>query len=97
MTYTAHPGAERDIEKASDFYRERAGLVLARRFVAEVDRIAKLVDRNPEAGAPPTQGRRMFHLKAFPYTLVYRAQVGGIQLLVVRHQHQKPNHGMGRS
>lgn len=96
MTYSAHPDAERDVEIASDFYRDRAGVLLALKFVAEVDRIAKLVDCNPEAGAPLTHGRRMFHRKTFPYTLVYRPQPGGIQVLVVRHQHQKPGYGMRR-
>lgn len=96
MTYTVHPAAERDIAEALEFYGERAGLAVASRFLDEVDRIAKLVDRNPDGGAPLTQGRRMFHLKVYPYTLVYRKLAGGIQVLVVRHQHRKPSYGMSR-
>ena len=96
MTYSAHPGAERDIEHASDFYRDRAGLAVARRFLAEVDRVAKLVDRNPDAGALLAEGRRMFHLKAVPYSWVYRKLDAGIQVLIVRHHHQNPRHGMRR-
>ncbi len=97
MTYTVHPGAERDIEDASDFYKEQAGLVVAGRFLTEVDRVAKLLDRNPDTGAPVSKGRRMFHLSVFPYTVVYRKQGSGIQVLVVRHQHRKPGFGMRRA
>jgi plasmid stabilization system protein ParE len=96
MTYSVHPAAERDVADASDFYKERAGVEVARRFIAEVDRVACLVDLNPEGGAPLTKGRRVFHLKVFPYSLIYRSIAGGIQILVVRHQHRKPSYGMGR-
>ncbi len=90
MTYTVHPAAEKDIAEASDFYKTQAGLAVARRFVAEVDRIAMLVERNPGSGALLSSGRRVFHLKLFPYSLVYRPFGDGIQVLVVRHQHRKP-------
>ena len=78
MTYAVHPAAEQDISDASDTYEERAGAEVARRFLAEVDRVAELVNRNPEAGAPLAKGRGVFHLKVFPYSLVYRSLAGGI-------------------
>ena len=96
MTYAVHPSAERDIAEASDFYEERAGIAVARRFLAEIDRVAKLVNRNPDAGVPLTKTRRMFHLSVFPYTVVYRMLAGDVQMLVVRHRHRKPSYGMSR-
>ena len=36
MTYALHPGAEQDIEDALDFYSERAGSVVAARFLEEL-------------------------------------------------------------
>ena len=96
MTYTVHPGAEHDLAEASDFYLKQAGEVVARRFLAEFERVAQLVDRNPEAGAEIRANRRRFHLTVFPYTVVYRNLGSSIQILVVRHQSRKPSHGMGR-
>ena len=32
MTYTVHPGAQRDLAEASDFYVKQAGKVVAQRF-----------------------------------------------------------------
>lgn len=96
MTYTVHPQAESDLVDASNFYEKQAGTVVARRFLAEFERVADLVDRNPEAGARRSKSRRVFHLKLFPYTVVYRILTHGIQILVVRHQSRKPSYGMGR-
>ena len=96
MTYTVHPSAERDLAEASDFYVGQAGVVVARRFLTEFDRVARLLDRTLEAGAEIRTNRRRFHLAVFPCTVVYRRVDAGIQVPVVRHQSRKPNYGMGR-
>ena len=96
MTYTVHPGAERDLAQASDFYVKQAGDVVAHRFLTEFERVARLLVRTPDAGAEIRPNRRRFHLAVFPYTVVYRKVATGIQILVVRHQSRKPNFGMGR-
>ncbi|TPW18018.1 MAG: Plasmid stabilization system protein [Halothiobacillaceae bacterium] len=43
MTYSLHPGAERDVADALDFYSEHAGSAVAKRFIEEFERIAKLL------------------------------------------------------
>ena len=96
MTYTVHPGGELDLAEASDFYVKQAGEIVARRFLAEFERVARLVDRNPEAGAEIRKNRRSFHFAVFPYTVIYRKLEAGIQVLVVRHQSRKPSYGMSR-
>ena len=96
MTYTVHPDAERDLAEVSAFYLRQAGAVVARRFLAEFERVAQLVDRAPEAGAEIRANRRKFHLAVFPYTVVYRKLGTGIQVLVVRHQSRSPGFGMRR-
>lgn len=96
MTYAVHPSAERDLAEASDFYVTQAGEAVARRFLAEFERVARLLDRTPDAGAEIRANRRKFHLAVFPYTVLYRKIDTGIQVLVVRHQSRRPNFGMGR-
>ena len=66
MTYTVHPRAELDLAEASDFYVKQAGEVVARRFLAEFERVARLVDRNPEAGAEIRKNRRRFPSRSIP-------------------------------
>ena len=93
MSYELHPGAEQDIADAIDFYAERAGMVVAQRFLVEFERVANLLVSHPGFGTPALNGRRVFPLQVFPYSVVYQAVNNGIQILVVRHQHRKPNYG----
>ncbi|MDO8893244.1 MAG: type II toxin-antitoxin system RelE/ParE family toxin [Sulfurimicrobium sp.] len=96
MTYSLHPGAEHDIASTLDFYREPAGLVVAERFLEEFERVAKLLVEYPDLGMPTTRGRRIFPLKVFPYSVVYRNLESSILILIVRHQHRKPGYAGGR-
>ena len=96
MTYSLHPGAEHDIANALDFYSEHAGPVVAERFLEEFERIAKLLVKHPGLGIPTTRGRRTFPLKIFPYSVIYRNLESSIRILILRHQHRKPDYAGGR-
>ena len=96
MTYSLHPGAERDVADALDFYSEHAGSIVAARFLEEFERIANLLVEHPDLGTPTMRGRRTFSLKVFPYSVVYQNLESGIRILIVRHQHRKPGYAGGR-
>jgi toxin ParE1/3/4 len=96
MNYSLHPGAEHDIAKALDFYSEQAGSVVAKHFLEEFERVAKLLVEHPSLGTPATRGRRTFPLKVFPYSIVYRDLESSILILIVRHQHRKPGYAGSR-
>ena len=93
MTYSLHPGAETDIAEALDFYAEHAAPLVAERFLSEFERVAKLLVEHPGLGTPTANGRRVFPLRVFPYSVVYRALETEIRILVVRHRHRKPGYG----
>lgn len=97
MTYSLHPDAEQDIADALDFYREQAGVLIAQRFLSEFERIAQLLIEHPDIGTPTSKGRRVFPLRVFPYSVVYRSVEAGIRVIVVRHQHRKPGYGGTRA
>jgi len=96
MTYSLHPGAEHDVADALDFYSEQAGPAVAKRFLEEFERVAKLLVEHPSLGTPTTRGRRTFPLKVFPYSVIYRNLESSIRILIVRHQHRKPGYAGGR-
>lgn len=96
LTFSLHPGAERDIADAMDFYVEQAGPLVAQRFLSEFERVAELLVENPGFGTPTTRGRRVFSLRVFPYSVVYRSLEGGVRIVVVRHQRTKPGYGGAR-
>jgi plasmid stabilization system protein ParE len=96
VTWSLHPGAEQDIADALDFYTEQAGPLVARRFFNEFERVANLLVEYPGLGTPTTRGRRVFPLRVFPYSVVYRELEDAIRIVVVRHQRRKPGYGGAR-
>lgn len=96
MTYSLHPGAEQDLAEALDFYAEQAGRLVAERLLSEFERVAAFLVEHPDVGTPATRGRRVFPLRVFPYSIVYRNLGAGVRILIVRHQHRKPSYGGGR-
>jgi plasmid stabilization system protein ParE len=96
MKIELHPHAANDLADAADFYRQRAGSVIAQRFLDEFERIARFALRHPELGTPVQHGRRRLVFQVFPYSLIYRQIQGGIRVVVIRHHHRKPGFGASR-
>jgi plasmid stabilization system protein ParE len=59
--------------------------------------VAALLEANPGMGTPTDEGRRMYPLVGFPYSIIYREYAGEIRILVVRHQSRDPDHGQNRN
>ncbi len=97
MTRTIHREAEVDLAEAARHYKSEAGVGVARRFLAEFERVARVLEGTPQLGTPSDSGRRSFPLAVFPYTIIYRPTDAGIRVLVVRHQRRDPDFGAERS
>jgi plasmid stabilization system protein ParE len=96
VTRSIHRDAQDDLAAAVRYYRAEAGIGVARRFVNEFERVARLLEDNPRLGTPSDSGRRSFPLTVFPYTIIYRPTDAGIRILVVRHQRRDPEFGSHR-
>ena len=96
MKQIIHRLAEEDLAEAVRFYKSEAGTGLARRFLAEFERVAKLLERHPGLGTPTADGRRVHPLTDFPYSIIYRPEDSGLRILVIRHQNRDPQYGEGR-
>jgi len=93
-----HPGADRDLTDAFRFYRSEAGSRVAGRFLAEFERVTKLLAEYPDLGTPTGADRRAYPLVGFPYAvIIYCRKDYGLQVLVVRYQSRHPAHGERRS
>jgi len=97
MKVIVHPEAEQDIQEAAAFYEREGSPALAARFVAEFKRLAALLVEHPAIGSPRPKGRRGFSMSIFPYTIIYRAAVDEIRILVVKHDSKRPGYGGRRS
>ncbi|MBB4843091.1 plasmid stabilization system protein ParE [Paucibacter oligotrophus] len=96
MSRTIHRLAAEDLAQALRFYKTEAGAGLARRFLAEFERVVKLLEQYPGLGTPTNEGRQAHPLTDFPYSILYKAEGGEIRILVVRHQNRDPEYGAGR-
>lgn len=96
MTRSIHRLAGADLAEAARFYKSEAGAGLARRFLAEFDRVANLLDRHPGLGTPSGDGRQSHPLTDFPYSVIYRASASELRILVLRHQSRNPEYGTDR-
>jgi plasmid stabilization system protein ParE len=91
-----HRFASEDLAEAVRFYRTEAGVGLARRFLAEFERVAVLLQQHPGLGTPTSDGRQVHPLTDFPYSVIYRREDTTLRILVVRHQSRDPEYGEGR-
>ena len=96
MSFELHPGAEKDLENASDYYRNKAGRVVADRFLEEFYRAAVYLAANPEIAPPAENGHRAYPLHLFPYSVIYVIFGGRVRILVVRHHRRRPSFGARR-
>jgi plasmid stabilization system protein ParE len=97
MKITLHPSAEQDLREAAEFYEREGSPLVASRFVAEFRRLVSLVAQNPQMGSPRSNGRRALLMRVFPYSVIYRATVDEILILVVKHDGRRPGYGRRRS
>ena len=97
MKYWLHPEAEEDLARVIERYKGRFGVAAARRFFTEYERVRSLVLSNPDLGTKLSRGRRVYPFKAMPYLLVYRPELEGLVVLIVRHQHRNPRLGSHRN
>ena len=96
MSRSIHRFAADDLAETVRFHKKEAGTGVARRFLNEFERVAKLLEEFPGIGTPTANGRQSFPLVEFPYSVIYRADEAGIRILVVRHQSRDPEYGESR-
>ena len=97
MKVTIHPAAERDLQDAAAFYEREGSPVVAARFIAEFKRLGILLLEHPDIGSPRSNGRRVFAMSVFPYSLLYRASTDEVKILVVKHDSKRPGFGGRRA
>jgi toxin ParE1/3/4 len=96
MRIIIHPKALADVDQAANFYAKEGSPALAARFVAEFKRVSALIAGNPGIGSPRGAARRNFGMRVFPYSVIYKASKDELQILVVKHDRQRPGFGRGR-
>jgi toxin ParE1/3/4 len=95
---TIVPLALAELREAAAFYSERAGADLGLAFVAEFERVVKMIQQNPLAGTALRANRLVYPLRRFPYSVMYYlAKDAELRIIAVAHQRRRPNYWAKRS
>lgn len=96
MTHEFRPQAQQELLDATRWYLSDAGPAVAEEFEWAVQRALRLLAFMPRLGRPSYPGVRTWHLKGFPYTLVYRVSGETIVVIAMAHQSRAPDYWRGR-
>jgi plasmid stabilization system protein ParE len=92
VTYSLSAAAAQELEEALSHYHEHASSKVALSFLDEFERAARLVDEYPGIGTKATNGRRIFPLRRYPYSLIDRSTGEGAKIGAVAHQSRGPKY-----
>lgn len=91
-----HPNALREYRIAVDWYQQRNATV-ARRFVAEVNRVLAQITLNPDRYSWYDDRFREAVLKRYPFSVVYRVlDSGTVQIVAISHSSREPGYWLER-
>ncbi|MGQ0812949.1 MAG: type II toxin-antitoxin system RelE/ParE family toxin [Gemmatimonadota bacterium] len=95
--YDVHPLAEAEIDAATGYYSERSRTV-SRAFIAEFEHLVNVIRRHPQIGTLIGPHTRRVTMRHFPYNIIYVeiGNRGGIHLLAVAHNRQRPGYWASR-
>ncbi|OIQ71038.1 plasmid stabilization system protein [mine drainage metagenome] len=92
------PLALAELREATAFYADRAGVELGLAFVAEFERVVKIIHKNPLAGTAVRVNRLAYPFRRFPYSVMYYlAQDDELRIIAITHQRRRPNYWAKRS
>lgn len=91
------PAASDELQEATRWYLEQGGTALAKRFQEAARSGVGSIGAMPMAGRPTEGGCRLWAMRRFPYTLVYRLRGQGIEVIAVAHHRREPGYWVVRT
>lgn len=92
---TIHEDAIAEARAARRWYANRDPDVGAS-FMAALDSGIDLITKAPHIWPIFEAGTRRYLIKNFPYSLIYRNEAPGVQVVAVMHSRRKPGYWRGR-
>lgn len=92
-----HVEARLDVLEIVEYYEREAGVEVADRFTAELERFVERVAETPLAYREFERGIRRANLDHFPHHILYRIlDEETIKVISVKHDHRRPSYGTRR-
>jgi plasmid stabilization system protein ParE len=86
-----HPEAVRELRAAFLWYFDR-NPVVAQSFQAETEHAIEVVLENPRRWPKWGKSERQYVFPRFPFNLIYRVNLGVVEVIAVAHQKRKPGY-----
>lgn len=96
MKIIYHPEAEAEVIQAARFYEARVAS-LGSQFLDALDAAITEILAAPDRWRIVRGDKRRYLMRRFPYGIYYRIAGDNLHVLVVKHHHQHPDHGVQRS
>lgn len=97
MSYWLHEEAASEFDAAATYYAERATRKIAIAVLEEFERVIDILQVNQQLGAQKDEGMRVYPLRRFPYSIVYREDgEAGPQVYAFAHQSREPGYWKSR-
>lgn len=92
-----HPEADHEYQVSVGWYRRRSPAA-ARRFVAEVGRVARVIAAQPDKYGWYEPPFREAILTRYPFSIIYReTDAGDVQVVAVAHASREPGYWKDRA
>ena len=95
MSYTFHPGAEREYLQTIAYYEEKSR-GLGASYMAEFEPIMAYICNAPHRHKVIFEDIRKLSMKRFPFNIMYRIIDDTVQVLAIAHKRQRPKYWIER-
>jgi plasmid stabilization system protein ParE len=92
VTWYLSPEAEVELAEAVDFYALNVSPRVATNFLARFEERAQLLAEFPGLGTPTSNGRRLFPIGRYPYSILYREHEGNVRISALAHHARRPKY-----
>ena len=96
MKLVVVPQALAELDEAAARYARSANVELGLAFVAEFERVVRLIVVNPRIGAVFRSTWRRYLLRRFPYSVIYQISTEELRVVAVAHHRRRPGYWAGR-
>ena len=97
MQVIFHEFAERELNDAIAYYYSQDRPGLGEAFLAEVERVTRLLAEKPMAGTSVREDILRWRLRRFPYAVIYRIRTDHIRILAIAAHKRRPSYWSGRA
>jgi plasmid stabilization system protein ParE len=96
VTYSLTPEAEEELAEAASFCLHHFGPFAAINFLDTFEAKAQLIGESPGLGTPTAQGRRLFPIGRYPFSMLYRSEDGAVRISAIAHHGRGPKYWQQR-